>query len=336
MFRPQGARRSPKTKSDENQKEVLTQNGYFDSFDGTKIFFSKEGEGRPLVFVYGLVCSSLHWTYQIEHFKKNYQAVWFDYRGHHNSGMPSDIKSITIEAMASDLAQLLEHEGIRDAIFLGHSMGVNVVLELYKNHPEYFKGMILANGTARAPLENIFRNNLSVFGFEWLKKIHALAPETIKKLWHLQKNNPFTRLLVQLGGFNPHLTPKADIDLYVDQVMSMDPAIFIQVVEQYQKNDAMPWLHQVKVPTLIIAGEDDHVIPSEQQKLLHQMIPGSEFELIRHGSHCPQMDLPELFNMRVQKFLDQLGYNVLGPEATTHSDQGNLQSTQRDPSTPLS
>lgn len=319
-----------------DRQETVTQNGFVESFDGTRIFFSKEGQGRPLVFVYGLVCSSLHWTYQIEHFKKNYQAVWFDYRGHHHSEMPKDIKTLTIESMAADLAAILDHEQIEDAVFLGHSMGVNVVLELYRQQPQRFAGLVLANGTARSPLEHIFRNNLSLYAYEGLKRIHEFSPEGLKKFWKMQKNNPITRLLVQLGGFNPHLTPKEDIDLYVDQILEMDPLIFVEVVGQYQKHDCTSWLHTVKVPTLILAGEEDYVTPLEQQRLLHQLIPGSEFISIRHGSHCPQMDLPDLFNMNVQKFLDRLGYSAAAPEETTHSDQGKRQSTQRDPSTPFS
>ena len=329
IFRPPGARKH-------TTQDVLTQNGFVESFDGTRIFFSKEGEGRPLVFVYGLVCSSLHWTYQIEHFRHGYQTVWFDYRGHHHSEMPKDISSLTVPALTKDLIAVLDHENIRDAIFLGHSMGVNVVLELFRQQPERVRAMVLANGTPRSPLENIFRNNLSLPGYELLKRVHSLSPELMKKLWRLQKNNPIMRLIIQLGGFNPHLTPKADIDLYVDQVLEMDPAIFLQVIGEYQKHDCTSWLHTVNVPTLIVAGENDNITPLEQQKLLHQLIPNSQFSSIKHGSHCPQMDLPELFNMTVQTFLNEQGYYSVTPGETTHSDQGNLQSTQRDPSTPFS
>ena len=48
------------------------RHGYVKSFDGTRLFYSVEGTGKPLVFCYGLVCSSLHWTYQIDHFHRNY------------------------------------------------------------------------------------------------------------------------------------------------------------------------------------------------------------------------------------------------------------------------
>jgi hypothetical protein len=54
---------------------------------------------------------------------------------------------------------------------------------------------------------------------------------------------------------------------------------------------------------MIVAGERDYIIPREAQEIMHQLIPGSKFELIRNGSHCPQMDIPELVNVIIERFL---------------------------------
>jgi len=81
------------------------------------------------------------------------------------------------------------------------------------------------------------------------------------------------KTLVALGGFNPHLTPKEDIDLYVDQVMDMDPSIMINLIENYDSYDATSWLHTIEAPTLILSGEQDRITPLEEQELMHQLIP---------------------------------------------------------------
>ena len=101
---------------------------------------------------------------------------------------------------------------------------------------------------------------------------------------------------------------RTDIDLYIKQVADMDPAILMHLISNYDSYDATAWLHELKVPALVIAGEKDHVIPLEQQELMHQLLPNSRLEVVRHGSHCPQMDLPELFNQHIEKFLSQLDY----------------------------
>lgn len=315
-LRPQGTRRESYTERKRRteaagpleEKPVVTH-GYIRGGDGAKLFYSIEGKGKPLVFCYGLVCSSLHWTYQIEHFSKTHRALWMDYRGHGNSEVPLDLESLTVANLAADLNQVLDELNIEDAVFLGHSMGANVVLEFYRRHPARVAGMVLANGTAKRPLDSIFRNNLMDTGFGFLKKMHLKNPSLVELLWRMQKSNPLARSIVALSGFNPHLTPRDDIRLYVQQVAEMDPSILIHLIDDYHRYDASSWLHEIRAPTLIIAGEQDKVTPLESQELMRQLIPGSRLEVIRHGSHCPQMDLPELVNLRIERFLQEIRYD---------------------------
>jgi pimeloyl-ACP methyl ester carboxylesterase len=310
--RPKGARKFPRRPPDSETAPGFgvpaVTHGYFKTRDGTKLFYSSEGKGKPLVFCYGLVCSSLHWTYQIEHFQRNYRCIWFDYRGHQNSEKPRDFASLTLECVADDLRELLDELRVEDAVLLGHSMGVNVVLEFAKLYPKRVRGMVLGNGTARNPMASFAGMQALESGFRFLREVHRRAPWLVERLWKLQLNTPLVRSLVALNGFNPHLTPREDIELYVRQVAAMDPAIFLQLLDSYRSYDATRWLHRIEAPTLVFGGEKDAVVPFAQQELMHQLIPGSELELIRHGSHCPQMDLPELLNLRIEKFLTGFAY----------------------------
>jgi pimeloyl-ACP methyl ester carboxylesterase len=302
--RPPGARRKRQLRDD----LPSVSHGFVQASDGTRLFYSVEGKGKPLIFCYGLVCSSLHWTYQIEHFRKNYRSIWFDYRGHHNSQTPKDLNSLTLENIAADARLILDQLGIQDAVFLGHSMGVNVVLEIYRQDPKRVHAMILSNGTARRPLETLFNSNWTEGVFDFFHKAHAFSPKLVKMLWAAQRRNPLAWSLLALGGFNPHLTPAADIQLYADQISEMDPAILLHLIRSYDRYDATAWLHTVQCPTLVLAGEHDKITPIAQQELIHQLIPDSTLEIIRHGSHCPQMDLPDEVNLRIARFLERLNY----------------------------
>lgn len=310
MPRPEGARpraqqfKNPPLTQEQSQAPIT--HGYVKGFDGTKLFYSVEGSGPPLVFCYGLVCSSLHWTYQIEYFKKNYQTVWFDYRGHQNSDTPADLRSITIENIARDLGAIMDELNLPKATLLGHSMGVNVVLDFYRQFPNRVKAMVLANGTPKRPLETLMGTNFTEVLFSAARKVHQFSPRVFRHLWDFQKNNPIARTMIGMGGFNPHLTPPEDVELYVNQVIAMDPAILLQLIENYGQADATPWLHTVDVPTLILSGENDRVTPVPQQQLMHQLIPNSKMEFIRHGSHCSQMDLPDLINLKIERFLQSI------------------------------
>lgn len=314
--RPRGARKQSLraaaadqlARSNDSAQTPPVRHGYVKSFDGTRLFYSVEGVGKPLVFCYGLVCSSLHWTYQIEYFSKKYQTIWFDYRGHQNSEVPKNLNSLTVQNLSRDLGTILDEIGVEKPVILGHSMGVNAVLEFYRQQPDRVAAMVLANGTPRRPLETLFRSNSLQSAFKLVRKIYRSSPELVQSAWKLSKGNPLMRTLITLGGFNPHLTPPEDVAQYVDQVAEMDPAVFLQLIENYDNVDSTSWLHTIQSPTLVLAGEEDRIIPIELQELMSQLIPRCRFEKIKHGSHCPQMDLPELVNLKIEKFLHDISY----------------------------
>ncbi len=308
LHRPLGSRKKSLADRLRPPTNIPTRNGYFRSFDDTKLFYSVEGEGKPIIFCYGLVCSSLHWTYQIEYFRNRYKAVWMDYRGHQNSEAPKDLSTLTLESLAKDLKMMFDELGLQDAVLLGHSMGVNVVLEFARLYPERVKGLVLSNGTPTRPLETLLHSNALLPGFRVLELLAEKSPDLLKKLWGLQKGNPLIHKTIGMLGFNPHLTAKEDIALYVDQIADMDPKVFLNLIRNYDQYDGTSWLHTIQAPTRIIAGEADLIVPIAQQELLHQLIPHSEFEVIRHGSHCPQMDLPDLMNSKIEEFLKKHGY----------------------------
>lgn len=279
--------------------------GFVDSFDGTRIYWASEGppDAPPLVFCYGLVCSSLHWTYQIDLLRQRYRCIWWDYRAHHQSDTPADLRSLTIESFARDLAAVLDHLRIPRAPLLGHSMGVSVLLKFAQLYPERVDSLVLTSGTASRPLENLLGTNALQDAFSLVGRLYAHRPRLVRTLWALQRRNPLLRALIGLGGFNLHLTPKQDVDQYIDDVIKLGPEIFLTLIDDYAAFDATSWLHNLRVPTLIITGEKDGVIPPAQQELLHQLIPGSTLWTVPRGSHCPQMDFPESVTQRIEGFL---------------------------------
>lgn len=72
--------------------------GTFQSFDGTEIYYEVRGSGAPLILNYGIGCLMNHWRPQVRHFAKNYRVITWDYRSHHQSGRPKDLKDLTLDA----------------------------------------------------------------------------------------------------------------------------------------------------------------------------------------------------------------------------------------------
>src|SRR5262245_22063647 len=101
--------------------------GLFPARDGTSLYYEVSGEGRPLVFCYGLLCRRDHWRHQLQHFRKRYRIVTFDYRGHNASGTPANDRHMTLEWCARDVEDLMNYLGLEEAVCLGHSLGVPVL-----------------------------------------------------------------------------------------------------------------------------------------------------------------------------------------------------------------
>ncbi len=111
-------------------------------------FHDTGGPGRPLVLANGLGGPFKSWRHQIDYLSDRYRLVSWDYRGLYGSSAPTgDPPRLGVEAHVDDLTRVLEAVGVSRAAFMGWSMGVQVILELYERRPELVSHLILVNGT---------------------------------------------------------------------------------------------------------------------------------------------------------------------------------------------
>jgi len=279
--------------------------GSVPSFDGTPIFYCVEGEGPPLVFCYGIACSSLHWTYQIDYFRQNYRCIWFDYRGHRHTPLPQNPSTLTVDSCTQDLKAVLDFLEVEDAVFLGHSMGVNVVLDFARKFPERVKTLVLANGTPKRPLETLLGGNFLIPAFNLLSRYEKEKPSIVEQVWKLQEKTKLIGNALGMLGFNRALSAPEDIRTYAHQIAELPPAVLTRMMDDYQNFDATPWLHEIAKPTLILSGDSDLITPPHTQDLMMQLMPNAELQRIQHGSHCSTLDLPDYVNLLIERFLAQ-------------------------------
>ena len=262
------------------------------------------GEGRPLVFVYGIACLINHWHNQLHHFSKSYQTIIFDYRGHHFSDVPEDKNNLTMEALAQDLICLCEHLNIDKAFFLGHSFGCEVLLQAYLKRPALFGGMCFVSGFFSNPFESLLSLEKLQEVFVYVRKTYNMAPSLLSTVWRLGVTNPLSVFLSSfVGGFNLDKTALKDIEIYAQGVANIDFRVFITLFEQLTKYDGRPSLAQIEVPTLVIAGDRDALTPVSVQRSLFSEIPKSELLIVPAGSHCVQLDFPQEVNAKIEEFL---------------------------------
>lgn len=281
------------------------EQGYFRTRDGVRLYYSVEGpkDAPPLIFCYGLVCSKLQWKYQMEHFRQTHRVYFLDYRGHGQSARPEDSSSVTIENLARDLLEFMDELKIPSATVLGHSLGVNIVLDLYRIAPSRVKALVLANGTPKDPFETMFHHNFLQVAFPAIRLAHGLFPNMLQKFWASQGSNPINQEFIAIAGFNPKYAKREDINEYLRLTSTVDLDIFLNLLDDFMKTDATHWLHEVKAPTLVIAGDRDMITPLKNQRVFAQLIPGAELCVVPEGSHCPQMEKADFVNSVIEGFL---------------------------------
>ncbi len=284
---------------------VLKQTGYFKSFDGTPIYFEKRGDGPPIIFCYGVGCLFNHWSPQIRYFSKSYSTVLFDYRGHHRTPIPEDKSTLTIEALAKDLLALCDHLGYEKVTFVGHSFGSQVLFKAYEIAPDRFQSLVAINGVYRNPFSLMIDVENLVEIINQFKKVYNWAPGLFSTLWEKGVTNPLLVPLSSLtGGFNLSKTSLKDIEIYAKGVSSIDMRVFITFFEQMIEYSAENVLSKISAPTLIIAGSKDGLTPMDEQKRMHELIYKSELYVVHYGSHCTQLDFPEMVNLKIQQFME--------------------------------
>ena len=283
---------------------INKRTGYFKSFDGTPIYYEVRGGGQPLIMAYGIGCLINHWRNQIRYFSHKYQTIVFDYRAHHKSGIPDDKELIGLSTLAKDIQCLMNELQLPKASFIGHSFGVQVLVKTYEMFPELFASLIFINGFTSDPISSMFGNGVVNQFFEVIKKLHLTMPETSNYLWRQLVQNPVSlKLSGLLGGFNLNLTQLKDVEIYARGIASLDLNTYLSLFEKMMEYDGRSVCPLIRVPTLIISGQQDSVTPQSYQKEMHNKIKNSELICIPYGSHCTQLDMPDYVNLCIEKFL---------------------------------
>lgn len=290
--------------------ELLTYSNFLKTTDNEHIFYStnfypneNEIHEDVIIFNYGLVCSNLHWKYQIPYFINNgYKVLVHDYRGHYLS-TSSNVETITFENITNDLFQICQNLNIKNSLVFGHSMGVNVSLEFARKFPAFVKKLILISGTVIFVDNVMFDTNAMDHVRPILSSLNKNYLNVFQTFWKYSGWSPIVRHLIKQGGFNVDLVSDEFIQIYLNKIGELGPEVFFHLLGQMQHHDILAHLPKIKTKTLVMGGDNDKVIPNHLQKLLFQQLQNSEIYILRKGSHVPQVDFPEFINERAHYFL---------------------------------
>ncbi len=265
-----------------------------------ELYYEEHGSGDPLLCIMGLAADSAAWMFQVPDFSKQYRTIIFDNRGVGRSSKPAG--PYTTAQMASDAVGLLDALGIQQANVLGVSMGGMIAQELALGYPQRVKRLVLACTYAEpdGTVEQQRKSSVAQLG-------GTIGPDGQIEV-DMAKLNPmdFFQQLLPLS-FNPEFIAN-DLPKLMQMFMgSLQYGISLEgimaqvaAVTTHRTTDR---LGQIKSPTLVIAGDNDRLVPPENSDVLAKHIPGAKLVKIAGGSHGFNFETPELFNKEILAFL---------------------------------
>lgn len=262
---------------------------------GATVNYVELGEGEPILFVHGISGSWQNWLENLPHFARERRAIALDLPGFGASPMPS--WPIDMPAYGQLIHNFCEKLGIEGGAIVGNSMGGMIAVEAVTAAPGRFEQLVLV---AAAGILNT-----------WYPRERAVATALAWKTFgpHFGDRgrwivtHPRARQIV-FGPFVRYPN-RLRADLLFEQIGSgLERAEgFGDALHAAIRHDMREELGEIEIPTMVLWGQSDRVIPVSAALSYHRRIPHSRLEIFERTGHVPQLERPLRFNAVVDEFL---------------------------------
>ena len=266
-----------------------------DSADPFRIFWTAEGSGPPLLLVRGLGRSHRFFAPIVPHLTDRFTVIRFDNRGAGQSDTPGGL--YTTEQMAADCAAVLDAAGVDSAWVLGMSMGGMIALELALMSPARVRGLVLGS-------VNPYGKRSTSCGIwpQLLLFISAFSPK--KTARQLQAWVTLSDAFLKDAG-----KERADamMDQW-DQWAAMEPfrlkGLLAHTAAIFTHNSG-DRLEQIAVPTLLMTGALDRLVPPANSQMMSEVIADAELHILADCGHNIETERPEEMIALVRRFITE-------------------------------
>lgn len=249
--------------------------------------FEEHGDGFPVILLHAFPLSRKMWRPQIEAITaENFRLILPDLRGFGETGNFADINAM--EDMAADVAGLLDNLKIERAVIGGLSMGGYVTFNLLRLNPEKFKALILCDTNYTADTEEKRQNR-----HQLIEKIEERGAKALI-------DNMLPNLI---GNFTKQNNPNLISDLRRMFAETNPQAAIAALRGMAERKDHTEFLNEIKIPTVLIFGEDDAITNLETARKISEKIPFSNLSVIKNAGHYSNLEQPEDFNSALLNFL---------------------------------
>jgi len=254
------------------------------------LYREEAGEGAAVVLVHEAIADSRMWAPQWQTFPKSHRTVRFDQRGYGRSAMGPGVFS-----HAGDLVALLDELGLERTSLVGGSLGARVALEVAVAQPDRIEKLVLMDP--------------GLPGHAWSEETQAGWAEEEAAL---ERGDLDAAVEVNLRMWfdGPHRSPRevdADLRARVGEMQRRAFELQMPVAEEAREEllvpDVADRLAEVRAPTLVLTGDEDHDDIQSIANLLAEKIPDARRTSIPRAAHIPSLERPDEFDRVVLDFL---------------------------------
>ena len=246
--------------------------------------------GRPIVFAHGFGCSQEVWRHMVPLFERDYRVVLFDHVGAGGSDLTAYDrgKYDSLDGYAQDVLEIVEELDLRDAVFVGHSVGAIVGVLAANRDGSRFGALVLVGPSARYVDEDDYHGGftradidslLDTLDANYLGWSASIAP------------------LMMGNSDRPELGPEL-----TESFCSTDPIIARHFARVTFLSDNRRDLSRVSIPTLVLQSTEDVIAPERVGHYVHEQITGSELVMLTSSGHCPNLSDPAQLSRRILDF----------------------------------
>ena len=263
---------------------------------GVQIGFDDTGAGTPVLFVHGFPHDRTLWDDQCSALSTHVRCIAPDLRGFGESvadDLPHDAPH-SVDQYADDLAQLLAHLDVKQAVVCGLSMGGYVAMAMWRRHSQLVRALVLCDTKAGADSDEGRRKRDELMALAQREGSDGIAKEQLDGM---------------LGKTTREKRP--DIVARTETMMRRVPVAGIvgALTAMRDRPDATPTLQRVTVPTLVVVGDEDVLTPvAEAQRIVAALPPEAraKLEVVRGSGHASCMERPAAVTHVLADFLAAL------------------------------
>jgi 3-oxoadipate enol-lactonase len=248
--------------------------------------YTDAGSGDPIVLIHGYPFNRTLWTEQVEALSNSYRVIAPDLRGFGETD--SSQKPATMNRMAQDVAQLMDHLEIPRAVIGGLSMGGYVALAFYKQFASRVRALILADTRAQADTEEAKQTRAQQAEKALAEGMAGIADAMLPKL-----------LTPETVSKHPEIVKRVR-DMMLKTKPEGAAAALLGMAERDDQTSSLP---QISSPTLILVGAEDAITPVADSEKMHEAIAGSRLVVLENAGHVSNLERTEQFNKALLDFL---------------------------------